>query len=50
MKQYINKNDDIQNLALPSLLETFYETLEKAVKLSLYPIITKDETFEHEKS
>ena len=40
------QNDDIQNPTLPSLLEIY---VEEAAKISLYPIITRTETFEYEK-
>ena len=40
------QNSDIQNPTLPSLLEIY---VEEAAKISLYPIITRTETFEYEK-
>ena len=44
------QNDAIQDPVLPSCLETYDKALEEAIDLSLHPIITKNETIEHEKS
>ena len=44
------QNDNIRDPTLPNLLQTYDKALEEAADLSLHPIITENETIEHEKS